>query len=106
MTIQLAERHNPAALPRGPGRGPGGQPVGLQLPVGRCPVPGCDEQIDPTHLMCRRDWHLVPRRLRDRVWQSWCSGSEAGSREHQQAVVKTIAAARIARLPRRRWHLA
>jgi len=50
--------------------------------------------------MCRRDWYLIPRRLRDRVWRSWCSGREAGSREHQQAVLKAIA---VARKARRRW---
>jgi hypothetical protein len=94
---QLTERPDRRALPRGEGRGPGGQPAGLQLPAGRCPVPGCDEQIDRTRLMCRRDWYLIPRRLRDRVWRSWCSGREAGSREHEQAVLQAIAVARKAR---------
>jgi hypothetical protein len=106
MTFQLAERRNPTALPRGPGRGPGGQPTGLPLPAGHCPVPGCEEQIDRTRLMCRRDWYAVPKRLRDRVWRTWRSGREASSREHREAVLKAIAAARVARLPRRRRQLA
>lgn len=106
MTFQLAERQNLAALPRGRGRGPGGQPGGLPRPAGRCPVPGCAEQIDRTRLMCRHDWYRVPKRLRDRVWRTWRSGREVGGRQHQEAVLKAIAAARIARLPRRRRPLA
>ena len=110
---QLTEHPNRTALPRGHGRGPGGQPAALQLPAGRCPVPGCGEQIDRTRLMCRRDWYLIPRRLRDHVrdwyliprrlrdhvWESWGSGRDAGSHEHQEAVFNAIAVARIARLP-------
>jgi hypothetical protein len=99
MTAQMAERRNLAALPRGQGRGPGGQSAGLALPAGSCPVPGCDEQIDRTRLMCRRDWHRVPRRLRDRVWRSWQPGRGSGSGAHQQAVRRAIAAARVARTP-------
>jgi hypothetical protein len=55
MTSQLAERQTVAALPQGRGRGPGGQPAGLPPPAGRCPVPGCGDQIGQTRLMCRRD---------------------------------------------------
>jgi hypothetical protein len=99
MTTQLAERQNLAALPRGRGRGPGGQPTGLGLPTGRCPVPGCDEKIDSTRLMCRHDWYRVPKRLRDQAWATWRSGRQAHSREHQRAVLKVIAAARLARAP-------
>jgi hypothetical protein len=106
MTFQLAERRDQTALPRGRGRGPGGQPTGLELPACRCPVPGCEEQIDRTRLMCRRDWYAVPKRVRDRVWRTWRSGREASSREHREAVLKAIAAARLARLPRGRRQLA
>jgi hypothetical protein len=99
MTSQLAERQDVAALPGGRGRGPGGQPTGLPLLIGRCAVPGCGDQIDPTRLMCRRDWHHVPKRLRDQVWRTWRSGQDASSREHQQAVLHAIVAAHLARLP-------
>jgi hypothetical protein len=99
MTTRLAERQNLAALPSGRGRGPGGQPVGLPLPAGRCPVPGCDDHISQARLMCRRDWYQVPRRLRDRVWRTWRSGRQAHSHDHQDAVLKAIAAAGVARLP-------
>jgi len=106
VTTELAERQNLAALPRGRGRGPGGQPTGLELPAGRCPVPGCEELIDRSRLMCRGDWYRVPKRQRDRVWRTWRSGREASSLDHQEAVLKAIAAARVARLPGARRHLA
>lgn len=99
MATQLAERQSLSALPKGHGRGPGGQPTGLAPRFGRCPVPGCEERVDPTRLMCRQDWYHVPRRLRDQVWRTWRSGREARSREHRKAVLEAIAAARTARVP-------
>ncbi len=99
MTSQLAEHRDAQALPAGHGRGPGGQPTGLPLPACFCPVPGCGVQIDQTRLMCRRDWYRVPKRLRDQVWRTWRSGKGVNSREQQQAVLRAIAAAGIARLP-------
>ena len=106
MTTELAERQNLAALPQGRGRGPGGQPTGLQLPVGRCPVPGCDEQVDRMRLMCRSDWYRVPKHQRDLVWRTWHSGREASSPDHQEAVFRAIVVARVARLSWPRRHLA
>jgi hypothetical protein len=91
MTSQLAEDPTITALPAGVGRGPGGQPKGLPS---RCPIAGCRDQIDPSRLMCRGDWYLVPKQLRDRVWATWRSGQGALSREHQEAVRTAIAAGR------------
>jgi hypothetical protein len=105
MTSQLAQGQAVAALPTGRGRGPGGPPARLPLPAGRCPVPGCGDQTDRTRLMCRRDWYLVPKQLRDRVWATWHSGQGAASREHQEAVLTAIAACRVARLPGQRRQL-
>jgi hypothetical protein len=99
MTSQLAERQTSASLPTGRGKGPGGQPFLVPPPLDGCPVPGCGDLIDATRLMCSRDWNLLPKRLRDRVWATWRSGHGAASREHQQAVRQAIAAARAARLP-------
>jgi hypothetical protein len=83
-----------AAATSGRGRGPRGQLAGLQPRASRCPIPGCGEQIDPTRLMCRRDWYLVPRELRDQVWATWRSGHGANTGEHQAAVLLAIGAAR------------
>ena len=105
MTSQLAERPELAALPAGRGRGPGAQQTGLPLSAGLCVVPGCGDQIDPTRLMCRRDWYYVPKRLRDEVWRTWRSGRGANGRAHQQAVLQALAAARLDQLPGWRRHL-
>jgi hypothetical protein len=59
MTSQLAERQTQASLPKGRGKGPGGQPRRLLPPSGRCPVPGCGDPIDATRLMCRRSADLA-----------------------------------------------
>jgi hypothetical protein len=99
MTSQLAERQTAASLPKGRGKGPGGQPRGLLPPPGRCPVAGCGDPIDATRLMCRRDWNILPRQLRDHVWATWDSGHGAARPEHQQAVLQAIAACRAARMP-------
>lgn len=36
-----------------------------------CPVPHCDRVKNPTHLMCKGHWAMVPKELRDEVWASW-----------------------------------
>lgn len=105
MICQLAGRQTPASLPKGRGKGPGGQPQGLLASPGRCPVPGCGDPIDATRLMCRHDWNTVPRQLRARVWATWRSGSGAASRDHRQAVLQTIAVCHAARLPGRKRQL-
>ena len=60
-------------------------------PATRCPAAGCGNQIDPTRLMCRAHWYLVPRELRDRVWATWRSGTGAQSPEHRAAVLTALA---------------
>jgi hypothetical protein len=70
-------------LPSGPGKGPGGALLPLWSGPKRCPVVGCDERIDPSRLMCRRDWYLVPHEIRGRIWATWRSGeapSASGTR--------------------------
>src|SRR5712692_1936277 len=92
MSGKLAAGHLAAAVTAGRGRGPRSQLAALQPRASRCPIPGCGEQIDPTRLMCRRDWYLVPKELRDQVWATWRSGQGAFTREHQAAVLRAISA--------------
>jgi hypothetical protein len=95
MTGQTAEKgQNTAPVPGGRGRGPRGKLSGLAgLPRhGRCPVPGCHDQIDPSRLMCRSHWYLVPKQIRDRVWATWRSGQGALSTEHLETVRMAITA--------------
>ena len=84
MTSQLAERRAARELTAGRGRGPGRRPAALRS--GRCPVSGCRERIDPSRLMCRDHWYLVPKDLRDMVWATWRSGEGALNPEHLHAI--------------------
>jgi len=92
MTNEATGRRTVTALTGGRGRGPGGQPTALLWRTGRCPIPGCDEEIDPSRLMCRHHWYAVPRPLRNQVWATWRSGQGALSREHADAVRTAMAA--------------
>ena len=98
MKAPTSRRATVAALPHGTGRGPGGKAHGILLPAGRCAVPGCGATIDPTRLMCRRDWYLVPRQQRDRLWAAWSSGAGVTSQEYRQAVPDAIDKCRAVRL--------
>jgi hypothetical protein len=97
MTDLLLERPARRALPSGRGKGPGGALLPLWSGPKRCPVIGCDKRIDPSRLMCRRDWHLVPYELRGRIWATWRSGEAAFSSKHQGAVHEAIASSQAAR---------
>jgi hypothetical protein len=95
MTRQLARRSTTTKTTEGRGRGPRGHLTPLPR-ASRCPIPGCLSQIDPTRLMCRDHWYLVPKQIRDRVWATWQSGQRAFSPEHKEAVRKAIAACQVA----------
>jgi hypothetical protein len=92
MTGQPLESvRNSSPVPGGRGRGPRGRLAGLPR-RSRCPVPGCHDQIDPSRLMCRSHWYLVPKQIRDRVWATWRSGQGAFSTEHLETVRMAITA--------------
>jgi len=95
VTGQPEEKgQNTAPVPGGTGRGPRGKLSGLAglARSSRCPVPGCHTQIDPSRLMCRRHWYLVPKQIRDSVWATWRSGQGAFSSEHLETVHMAITA--------------
>jgi hypothetical protein len=95
MTSQFAG-HPATQLTAGRGRGPGSKDTALAQRARRCPIPYCGELIDPSRLMCRTHWHLIPKQLRDRVWATWRSGEEALSSEHLEAVRLAITACQVA----------
>jgi len=97
MTDLLLELPSRRDLPSGPGKGPGGGLLSLWSGPKRCPVIGCDEPIDPSRLMCRKDWNLVPYEIRGRIWATWQSGEAGFSSKHQATVHKAIAFAQAAR---------
>lgn len=41
-----------------------------------CHAEGCDVQVEPSLLMCRRHWYMVPPRLRCHVWAEYRRGQE------------------------------
>ena len=95
MSGQPEEKGQDIALvPGGTGRGPRGKLSGLAglARPGGCPVPGCHARIDPSRLMCRSHWYLVPKQIRDRVWATWRSGQGAVSTEHLETVRMAITA--------------
>ena len=92
MTSELTEQRTARDLTTGRGRGPGSALTALPRRPSRCPVAGCGEQINPSRLMCRAHWYVVPRELRDLVWATWRSGEGALSTEHLEAVRLAIAA--------------
>jgi hypothetical protein len=97
MAISQVEDRIERKLLTGRGRGPGHLPASHRPRLSRCPVPGCSEQIDPSRLMCRRDWYLVPKSVRDQVWCTWRSGLGVHSREHREAVCSAILASHMRR---------
>lgn len=88
MTGQLAAR----AVTGGRGRGPRGKLATLWSGVDWCAVPRCERPIDPSRLMCRAHWYMVPKEVRDRVWATWRSGRAAHSDEHRAAVRQAVVA--------------
>jgi hypothetical protein len=88
MTGQSSSR----AVTGGLGRGPRGQLTTLWSGLDWCPIPRCTCQIDPSRLMCREHWYMVPKAARDLVWFTWRSGQGALSGEHQDAVRVAMAA--------------
>jgi hypothetical protein len=88
MTGELAVR----AVTGGRGRGPRGQLATLWSGIDWCPIPRCERPIDPSRLMCRVHWYMVPKKLRDEVWATWRSGYAAYSGEHRGAVHKAVVA--------------
>ena len=41
-----------------------------------CHARGCTVPVPPKLLMCRRHWFMVPKPIRDRVWEHYQPGQE------------------------------
>jgi hypothetical protein len=42
----------------------------------RCHWPGCEQQVPPAMWGCKRHWFMLPKALRDRIWQTYEPGQE------------------------------
>ena len=56
-----------------------------------CPRDGCTRQVQAHMLMCKTDWYLVPKPLREAINRAWDHGRGAGSPAHRQAMLAAIA---------------
>lgn len=88
----MAGQRATRAVTGGRGRGPRGQQTALSHEFWRCPIPRCGEGIDPSRLMCKKHWYMVPKQMRDHVWATWRSGHAAYTTEHRDAVDAAVAA--------------
>ena len=43
-----------------------------------CHAKGCGDPCPPKHLMCKRHWFMVPKALREAVWDTYSPGQERG----------------------------
>ena len=54
-----------------------------------CHACGCAVSVPPEMLMCRRHWFMVPKRIRDRVWNTYrpgqCDDKQPSEAWHQAA---------------------
>lgn len=41
-----------------------------------CHWPGCDKQVPPAMWGCYRHWMMLPKRLRDMIWEAYRPGQE------------------------------
>ena len=41
-----------------------------------CHWPGCEKQVPPAMWGCREHWFRLPKRLRDRIWETYEPGQE------------------------------
>lgn len=41
-----------------------------------CHWPGCPEQVPPAQWGCRRHWYMLPKTLRDKIWNAYRPGQE------------------------------
>lgn len=52
-----------------------------------CPATGCTRRIARHQLMCRTHWYMVPKPLRDAVYDAYRHGLGAGSPAHRDAIL-------------------
>ena len=42
----------------------------------RCHWPGCDLNVAPRFWGCKKHWYKLPKRIRDRIWDTYVHGQE------------------------------
>lgn len=60
-----------------------------------CHATGCDTQVPPRMLMCRKHWFMVPREIQAQVWAKYVLGQEIRkdpTPEYLEAMIEAIRA--------------
>jgi hypothetical protein len=60
-----------------------------------CHAERCAEKVKPELFMCRRHWFMVPRMLRDRIWDTYRKG-QCGDKNPSREYCEAADAARAA----------
>lgn len=63
-----------------------------------CHARGCNMKVPPRMLMCKRHWFMVPKAIRDEIWEHYQTGQEVTmecSEEWHKAADKAIAAVAV-----------
>lgn len=55
-----------------------------------CPAKGCTRRVGVRMLMCRPHWYMVPKALRDAVYDAYAGGLGAGSPAHRDAILEAV----------------
>jgi hypothetical protein len=58
-----------------------------------CQAVGCQHLVKRGHLMCADHWRMVPKALREAVWEAWRWQRRTNSRDALQAYLKAKRAA-------------
>lgn len=51
----------------------------------QCPAAGCWRDISQDKILCRKHWHMVPKRAQRAVRAAWGDGLGAGTLAHEAA---------------------
>lgn len=41
-----------------------------------CHATGCHAHVDPAMFMCRRHWYVLPKVMRNKIWDAYVPGQE------------------------------
>ena len=61
-------------------------------PAHNCPAARCTRRVAAHQLMCRPHWYMVPKPLRDAVYDAYRGGLAGRSPAHRAAVTDAIGA--------------
>jgi hypothetical protein len=58
-----------------------------------CHWPGCNIQVPRAYWGCREHWMMLPKMIRDRIWEAYQPGQETGQELVSEAYIDAASAA-------------